>query len=85
MNTNNTTLLACASLTALTFNDIYLIIVGVSILVSTIIAVINAIKQGKNITIDPNTKKQLEDIDNELNKEHEDSTNKQSPLIIIFE
>ena len=76
MNSNNTTLLACASLTALTFNDIYMIIVGVSILVSTIIAVINAIKQGKNITIDPNTKKQLEDIDNELNKEHEDSTNK---------
>ena len=74
---NNTTLLACASLTALTFNDIYLIIVGISILVSTIIAVINAIKQGKNITIDSTTKKQLEDIDDQLNnKEHEDSTNK---------
>ena len=67
---NNTTLLACASLTALTFNDIYLIIVGISILVSTIIAVINAIKQGKNITIDSTTKKQLEDIDNELNKDN---------------
>ena len=70
MNTNNTTLLACASLTALTFNDIYLIIVGISILVSTIIAVINAIKSGKNITIDSTTKKTLEDIDNELNKDN---------------
>ena len=73
MNSNNTTLLACASLTALTFNDIYLIIVGISILVSTIIAVINAIKQGKNITIDPDTKKQLEDIDKELNNNDESS------------
>ena len=74
---NNTTLLACASLTALTFNDIYLIIVGISILVSTIIAIINAVKQGKNITIDSNIKEQLEDIDDQLNnKEHEHSTNK---------
>ena len=64
---NNTTLLACASLTALTFNDIYLIIVGVSILVSTIIAVINAIKSNKTITIDKEVQKQLEEIDEQLN------------------
>ena len=70
---NNTTLLACASLTALTFNDIYLIIVGVSILVSTIIAVINAIKSNKTITIDKEVQKQLEEIDEQLNKDNKDT------------
>ena len=70
---NTTTLLACASLTALTFNDVYLIIVGVSILVSTIIAVINAIKSNKTITIDKTTQDQLKDIDAQLkSKESED-------------
>ena len=70
---NNTTLLACASLTALTFNDIYLIIVGVSILVSTIIAVINAIKSNKTITVDKEVQKQLEEIDEQLNKDNKDT------------
>ena len=71
---NNTTLLACASLTALTFNDIYLIIVGVSILVSTIIAVINAIKSNKTITIDKSTQDQLKDIDKQLNNKNNKDT-----------
>ena len=69
---NNTTLLACASLTALTFNDVYLIIVGVSILVSTIIAIINAIKSGKQINIDKSTQDQLKDIDKQLNNKDKD-------------
>ena len=69
---NNTTLLACASLTALTFNDVYLIIVGISILVSTIIAVINAVKSGKQINIDKSTQDQLKDIDEQLNNKDKD-------------
>ena len=71
---NNTTLLACASLTALTFNDVYLIIVGVSILVSTIIAVINAVKSGKQINIDKSTQDQLKDIDEQLNNKDKESS-----------
>ena len=71
---NNTTLLACASLTALTFNDVYLIIVGVSILVSTIIAVINAIKSNKTITIDKTTQDQLKDIDEQLKSKDKEDT-----------
>ena len=71
---NNTTLLACASLTALTFNDVYLIIVGISILVSTIIAVINAIKSNKTITIDKTTQDQLKDIDKQLNNKDNKDT-----------
>ena len=71
---NNTTLLACASLTALTFNDVYLIIVGVSILVSTIIAVINAVKSNKTITIDKTTQDQLKDIDKQLNNKDKESS-----------
>lgn len=70
---NNVTLTACASLAALTFNDIYLIIVGISILVSTIIAIINAIKSNKSITVDKSVQDQLKDIDEQL-KSKEDKT-----------
>lgn len=73
MNNNNVTLTACASLAALTFNDIYLIIVGISILVSTIIAIINAIKSNKSITVDKSVQDQLKDIDEQL-KSKEDKT-----------
>ena len=78
MNTsNNVTLMASASLAALTFNDIYLIIVGISILVSTVIAIINAIKSNKTITIDKATQDQLKSIDEQLNKDKdEESTDK---------
>ena len=69
---NNTTCLFAASTLALTFNDIYLIIVGISILVSTIIAIINAIKSGKSVSIDKTTQDTLKDIDSQLNK---DATN----------
>ena len=71
---NNTTCLFAATTLALTFNDIYLIIVGISILVSTIIAVINAIKSNKSITIDKSTQEQLKSIDEQLNKDKEDSS-----------
>ena len=74
---NNTTCLFAASTLALTFNDIYLIIVGISILVSTIIAIINAIKSNKSISIDKTTQNTLKDIDSQLNKDaatNEDST-----------
>ncbi len=71
---NNTTCLFAASTLALTFNDIYLIIVGISILVSTIIAIINAIKSNKSITIDKSTQEQLKSIDEQLNKDKEDSS-----------
>ena len=74
---NNTTCLFAASTLALTFNDIYLIIVGISILVSTIIAIINAIKSGKTVSIDKTTQDTLKDIDSQLNKDtatNEDST-----------
>ena len=74
MNTNNVTLTACASLAALTFNDIYLIIVGISILVSTIIAIINAVKSNKSITVDKSVQDQLKSIDEQLNKDKEDKT-----------
>ena len=73
---NNTTCLFAASTLALTFNDIYLIIVGISILVSTIIAIINAIKSNKSITIDKTTQEQLKSIDEQLNKD--ETTNKDS-------
>lgn len=76
---NNTTCLFAASTLALTFNDIYLIIVGVSILVSTILAIINAIKTNKSISIDKTTQDALKDIDSQLNKDainNEDSTEK---------
>ena len=74
---NNTTCLFAASTLALTFNDIYLIIVGISILVSTVIAIINAIKSNKTITIDKSTQEQLKDIDEQLNKDKdEESTDK---------
>lgn len=66
------TLFACASLTALTFNDIYLIIVGISILVSTIIAIVNAIKANKSIDIDKTTQEELKKIDEELKENHKD-------------
>ena len=68
---NNTTCLFAASTLALTFNDIYLIIVGISILVSTIIAIINAIKSNKSITIDKSTQDQLKSIDEQLNKDND--------------
>ena len=71
---NNTTCLIAASTLPLTFNDIYLIIVGISILVSTIIAIINAIKSNKQVTIDKSTQEQLKDIDEQLNKDKEDSS-----------
>ena len=71
---NNTTCLIAASTLTLTFNDIYLIIVGISILVSTIIAIINAIKSNKQVTIDKSTQEQLKDIDEQLNKDKEDSS-----------
>ena len=71
---NNTTCLIAATTLALTFNDIYLIIVGISILVSTIIAIINAIKSNKSITIDKTTQEQLKSIDEQLNKDQEDSS-----------
>ena len=67
---NNTTCLFAATTLALTFNDIYLIIVGISILVSTIIAIINAIKSNKSITIDKSTQDQLKQIDEQLNKDN---------------
>ncbi len=71
---NNITLCASASILALTFNDIYLIIVGVSILVSSVIAIINAIKSNKNISIDKSVQEQLKDIDKQLNnKDNEGS------------
>ena len=68
---NNTTCLFAATTLALTFNDIYLIIVGISILVSTIIAIINAIKSNKSITIDKSTQDQLKQIDEQLNKDND--------------
>ena len=70
MNNNTTCLFAATTLT-LTFNDIYLIIVGISILVSTIIAIINAIKSNKSITIDKSTQDQLKSIDKQLNKDND--------------
>ena len=73
---NNTTCLFAATTLALTFNDIYLIIVGISILVSTIIAIINAIKSNKSITIDKSTQDQLKSIDEQLNKD--ETTNEES-------
>ena len=73
---NNTTCLFAASTLALTFNDIYLIIVGISILVSTIIAIINAIKSNQSITIDKSTQEQLKSIDEQLNKD--ETTNEES-------
>ena len=69
---NQITLFASTTVLALTFNDVYLIIVGISILVSTIIAVINAVKSGKQINIDKSTQDQLKDIDKQLNKKQED-------------
>ena len=68
---NNTTCLFAATTLALTFNDIYLIIVGISILVSTIIAIINAIKSNKSITINKSTQDQLKQIDEQLNKDND--------------
>lgn len=65
---NDITLCASASILALTFNDIYLIIVGISILVSTILAIFNAIKSNKNITIDKSVQEQLKDIDAAISK-----------------
>ena len=73
---NNTTCLFAATTLALTFNDIYLIIVGISILVSTIIAIINAIKSNKSITIDKTAQDQLKSIDEQLNKD--ETTNEES-------
>ena len=70
---NNTTLMASTTLAFIGFNEIYLIIVGISILVSTIIAVINAIKSNKTITVDKEVQKQLEDIDKQLNKDNKDT------------
>ena len=70
---NQITLFASTTVLALTFNDVYLIIVGISILVSTIIAVINAIKSNKTITIDKTTQDQLKDIDEQLNKDNKDT------------
>ncbi len=70
---NNVTLCASATVLALTFNDIYLIIVGISILVSTIIAIVNAIKSNKEITIDKTTQEQLKKIDEELSKSEKEN------------
>ncbi len=63
---NNLTICAGATLIALSFNDIYLIIVGISILVSTIIAIINAIKSNRSISIDKDVQEKLKEIDKEL-------------------
>ena len=71
---NQITLFASTTVLALTFNDVYLIIVGISILVSTIIAVINAVKSGKQINIDKSTQDQLKDIDKQLNNKDKESS-----------
>ena len=71
---NQITLFASTTVLALTFNDVYLIIVGISILVSTIIAVINAVKSGKQINIDKSTQDQLKDIDEQLNNKDKESS-----------
>ena len=71
---NNTTLMASTTLAFIGFNEIYLIIVGISILVSTIIAIINAIKSGKTPTIDKTTQDQLKDIDEQLNNKDKKSS-----------
>ena len=71
---NQITLFASTTVLALTFNDVYLIIVGVSILVSTIIAIINAVKSGKQINIDKSTQDQLKDIDKQLNNKDKESS-----------
>lgn len=56
--------------------DVYLIVVAAGILISSIIAVYNAVKSNKNVTIDSSTLQQLKEIDEKL-KENKEEDNKE--------
>jgi Leucine-rich repeat (LRR) protein len=74
---NNTSLFGSAAILAVgtvTINDIYLIIVASGILVSSIISIINAIRNNKNVQIDSTVYDQLKEIQDQLDKSKEEES-----------
>lgn len=68
---NNTSLFGSAAILAVgtvTINDIYLIIVASGILVSSIISIINAIRNNKNVQVDSTAYNQLKEIQDSLDE-----------------
>lgn len=68
---NNTSLFGSAAILAVgtvTINDIYLIIVASGILVSSIISIINAIRNNKNVQVDSTVYNQLKEIQDSLDE-----------------
>lgn len=59
---------------SISINDIYLIIVAFGILVSSIISIISALKNGKKVDVDSTTYEQLKKIQKELDKEKEEES-----------
>ena len=71
MMNNNTSLFGSAAILAVgtvTINDIYLIIVASGILVSSIISIINAIRNNKNVQVDSTAYNQLKEIQDSLDE-----------------
>ena len=71
MMNNNTSLFGSAAILAVgtvTINDIYLIIVASGILVSSIISIINAIRNNKNVQVDSTVYNQLKEIQDSLDE-----------------
>ena len=74
---NNTSLFGSAAILAVgtvSINDIYLIIVASGILVSSIISIINAIRNNKNVQIDSTVYDQLKEIQDQLDKSKEEES-----------
>lgn len=63
---------------SISINDIYLIIVAFGILVSSIISIIGALKNGKKVDVDSTTYEQLKKIQEELEKEKEEESKNDS-------
>lgn len=74
---NETSLFGSAAILAVgavTINDIYLIIVASGILVSSIISIINAIRNNKNVQIDSTVYDQLKEIQDQLDKNQKEES-----------
>lgn len=80
---NNTSLFGSAAILAVgtvTINDIYLIIVASGILVSSIISIVNAIRNNKNVQVDSTVYNQLKEIQDRLDEEKKTEESKDDSI-----
>lgn len=72
---NNTNLFGSALVLSvgITVNDIYLLIVATGILISSVIAIINAVKDSKKVEVDNDALAQLKEIQRQLDEKKDDN------------